>query len=61
MTPKDVCHLLTVGWTIESNVDYFCRLAEVCRTHDSGADDDELLYILTSEVVKAVYRASRYA
>jgi hypothetical protein len=61
MTPEDVRHLLAVWWAIGSSVYYFGRLAEVFRPHDRRANDDELLYIFTAEVVKAVYCTSKYA
>jgi hypothetical protein len=61
MPPKYFCHLLAVWWATSRSVDYFGRLAKVCRSHDRRTDNDELLRIPTAKVVKAVYRAPRYA
>ena len=61
MTPEDFCHLFAVWRAINRSVNYFGRLAQICRAHDRRADNDELLHILTAKVVKSVYRAWRYA
>jgi hypothetical protein len=61
MPPKDVHHLLAVGWTSSGDVDDGGGFPEVCRAHDRRRYHGKLFHILAAEVVKAVYRAARNA
>ena len=59
MTPEDLRHLGAIGRATGGGIDYFRSLPEVCGAHYRRGYDSELFYILVTEIIKAVQRASR--
>jgi hypothetical protein len=58
MTPENVHHLRSVGWTAASSRNYCSSFTEVLWPHNCWRYKDQLFHILASEVIEAVHRAT---